>query len=99
MLIPDTIFVSNETIVDWFFTSKDGVVLRKTPKKLKSAEIFKVLLSSPEVSKAMDILQSDKRRQVSDEYLVQKLEKEITDQNENNFIQNLMETYTNSMIT
>ena len=94
MLIPHTIFISNEIITDWFFTSKDGYVLRKHVKNLKVSEIFKSLLHSPEVYKAIEMLNSDKRRQISDEFLINKIENGIKDPHESDYIHALMETKT-----
>ncbi|CAI2359446.1 unnamed protein product [Moneuplotes crassus] len=98
LLIPHTIFLSNETISEWYFTSKSGKVLRKNLENLKIMEVFKALLRVPEFTYAVNEIQSLKTMPFTDEsYILQQIEKAAQENpNDSNIIAKLYETYGNS---
>ena len=98
VLIPHTVFLSNEIISEWYFTSKDGRVLRKKEGNLKIMEVFKALLKVPEFNYAVNEIQSQKSMPFSDDnYIIQQIKKAAIDNpKEDEIIAKLYDTYGNS---
>lgn len=97
VLIPHTVFLSNETINEWYFTSKDGRVLRKSPAHCKIMEVYKSLLDLPEVSYAVTMLQSVKSKPLFEERVLELIQKNAEDNaTDAQSVAKLFETFGNS---
>jgi hypothetical protein len=74
-MVPQTVFMSNGMITEWYFTSKQGSVVRKRYKNLSIREFYKNLLQAPEFTHAINFIHNIRNKPMSKDLIHDKIEK------------------------